>query len=69
MSNLLFYSEDNGVVIVCPPMDPGEDALGETFWPVFHGGAFCGLSYSELRDAGNGTLALDARGRARIDTQ
>ena len=66
MSSLLFYSEDNGVVIVCPPVDPGADAVGETFWPVFHGGAFCGLSYDELRDAGDGALSVDKQGRARI---
>ena len=67
MTNLLFYSEENGLVIVCPQVDPVEEEVGEKFWPVFHGGAFCGLSYDELRAAGKGTLAVDDRGRARIE--
>ncbi|HET7409839.1 MAG TPA: hypothetical protein VFJ13_06535 [Paracoccaceae bacterium] len=68
MTTLLFYSEENGLVIVCPPVDPDGEEVGETFWPVFHGGGFCGVSYSELRAAGKGTLAVDEHGRARIGT-
>lgn len=63
---LLFYTEDNGLVIVCPPVDPAKDTVGEKFWPVFHGGGFCGVSYRELRAAGKGTLTVDQHGQARI---
>jgi hypothetical protein len=68
VTTLLFYSEEDGLVIVCPLVQPGTDEVGETFWPVFYGGGFCGLSYSELRAAGKGTISVDERGRARILT-
>ncbi len=66
VTTMLFYTEENGLVMVVPEVDPGEDEIGGTFWPVFHGGAFCGLTYDELRGAGKGSLAVDGNGTARI---
>ncbi len=68
MKTLLFYSEEGGLVIVCPPVEPGADEVAERFWPVCHGGGFCGLSYAELRAAGKGAISVDEAGRARILT-
>ena len=70
-ATLLFFTRENGLVIVCPEVELGQEApaeagVGETFWPVFYGGAFCGLTYDELRAAGNGTIAVDESGTARI---
>ena len=65
-TNLLFYTEENGLVIVCPEVEAEGDQVGGAFWPVFHGGAFCGLTYDELRAAGNGAIAVDESGAARI---
>lgn len=70
-ATLLFFTRENGLVIVCPEVDLGgegasEPGVGETFWPVFHGGAFCGLTYDELRAAGTGSIAVDENGMARI---
>lgn len=65
-TDLLFYTEENGVVMVCPTMEPGGEEAGATFWPVFHGGAFCGITYAELLAAGKGTIAVDETGQARI---
>ena len=65
-TTLLFYTEENGLVMVVPEVAPGGDEVGGTFWPVFHGGAFCGLTYEELRAAGKGSIAVDESGVARI---
>ena len=70
-ATLLFFTRENGLVIVCPEVELGQEGaeagdVGGTFWPVFYGGAFCGLTYDELRAAGNGTIAVDETGAARI---
>jgi hypothetical protein len=65
-TSLLFYTEENGLVIVCPEVEPEGDEVGGAFWPVFHGGAFCGLTYAELLAAGKGRIAVDETGAARI---